>query len=152
MPPSGRSRRPVGDLTGRQSEELAAKASDQLAERSGQITTVNPSPEPITIDDGALVDLTNPSQPRVQRIGDDDLSDDEQREIESQRRRGAEVVEVGAIEVSERTRLMRVSEKIDPVIGFGPNGTNEYHFEPGVLYKVPEVVYDHLDDIGFVYH
>lgn len=148
---SQRSRRPAGDVTGRNAERLAAQAQDELQARAGSITTVNGPPE-VLVDEDIMVDVTNSQQPQVKRATDDDISEDERREIASTRRRGADVVEVGGIEVGEVTRLMRVNEKIDPVIGWGPAGPNEYHFEPGVLYKVPEVVFDHLDDIGYVYH
>jgi hypothetical protein len=149
---SQRSRRPAGDHTGRQSERLAREAEPELQRRSGEITTVNPAPGTMTIDENAIVDVTNPHQPAVRRITDDDVSEDERREVESHRRRGNDVVEVQSIEVGERTRLMRVSEPCNPTIGFGPNGPNDFNFEPGLLYRVPEVVYDHLDAVGYVYH
>lgn len=148
---SQRSRRPAGDFTGRQAERIAREKEPELLARAGQITTVNPAPTTV-LDEGAIVDVTNASHPRVQQVTDDDITEDERLEIEANRRRGNDVVEVGAIEVGERTRLMRVSEPCNPTIGFGPAGANDYNFVPGVLYKVPEVVYDHLDDIGYVYH
>lgn len=149
---SQRSRRPAGDFTGRQAEQIAREKEPELRARAGEITTINQPPTTTVLDEGAIVDVTNASQPRVKQITDDDVSEDERMEIEAHRRRGSDVVEVGAIEVGERTRLMRVSEPVNPTIGFGPNGANDYDFVPGVLYKVPEVVYDHLDAIGYVYH
>lgn len=148
---TARSRRPAGDHTGRQAEQLTAQAQEELAQRAGKITTVN-GPAEVIVDDDALIDVTNAQQPVVKSMTDSDVTDDEKREMARTRAQGGEVVEVGGVEVGERTRLMRVAEKIDPVIGWGPSGPNEYHFEPGKLYKVPEVVYDHLDEIGYVYH
>jgi hypothetical protein len=150
---TSRSRRPVGDVTGRRSEELAAAAQQQLAERQGQISTAN-GPGEIVVDDDHLVDLTNPQQPTIHPLTPADLTEDERREIEYAKAAGEEVEVIGGagIEVADTYRLMRVAEKCDPTIGFGVNGPNEYHFEPGKRYKVPTVVYDHLDSIGMVYH
>lgn len=145
---SQRSRRPAGDFTGRQAEQIAREKEPELRARAGEITTINSPGTTTVLDEDAIVDVTNPAQPQVKRVTDDDLSADEKAEIEANRRRGNDVVEVGSIEVSERTRLMRVSEPCNPTIGFG----NDFDFVPGVLYKVSEVVYDHLDAIGYVYH
>lgn len=40
-------RKAAGDLTGRQAEKLADQKAAQLAERAGQISTINPIPEAI---------------------------------------------------------------------------------------------------------
>lgn len=147
MAQTRRSNRPAGDTTGRNAERLAAQAETEIAERSGSISTARGAPS-VVEDDGVLVDVTDASNPRRVNLTDDDISADERWEIERTRAAGGEVVEVGAVEVSDRTRLMRVAERINPTIGFG----NDYEFEPGKVYRVPEVVYFHLDDIGYVYH
>lgn len=147
MAQNRRSNRPAGDVTGRNAERLAAQAENELAERAGSISTARGGPA-VVEDDSVLVDVTDASNPRQVSLTDGDINEDERWEIERTRAAGGEVVEVGSVEVSDRTRLMRVSEKINPTVGFG----NDYEFEPGKVYRVPEVVYLHLDDIGYVYH
>lgn len=153
MPPTtSRSKRSPGDHTGRQSEALAREAA-RRADQGAISTTQGPlGGEEIIVDERSMVDLTNPSQPVVRTLDDDDLEADDRAEIERQARMGNTVVEVGGVQVTEQTRLMRVAEACNPTIGFGPNGPFDYEFVPGPLYKVPAVVYDHLDACGYVYH
>lgn len=148
MAQARRSTRPAGDVTGRNAERLAAEAEEQQEARTGLTTTGLHRGLTTVEEEGVLVDVTDAANPRKISITDDDVTEDERYEVERTRALGGDVVDVGAVEVSERTRLMRVSEKISPTIGFG----NDYSFEPGKVYRVPEVVYLHLDDIGYVYH
>lgn len=53
------------------------------------------------------------------------------------------------VEVNVPSRRMRVNTTLDAVtIGHGTS----YNFEEGQTYKVPESIYDYLDEKGFVWH
>ena len=57
--------------------------------------------------------------------------------------------EVVVVAPEDRTVVMRVNTDIDNMtLGAG----NHFTFKVGSKYKVSEAVYDHLEELGYVYH
>lgn len=62
---------------------------------------------------------------------------------------GPDSVVVDDVEVKVKKAELRVNTVLEHVtIGHG----TDYNFEPGQKYKVDQHVYDHLDELGFVWH
>lgn len=59
------------------------------------------------------------------------------------------VSEGGLVEVEQPLRTFRVNSTIEEMT-FGAG--NSYTFEEGRTYKAPKPLYDHLEELGYVWH
>lgn len=121
---TGRQTKRQNDFTGRQAQEVAAKAAEEKRIREEQVAAEKAAEEQEFAD--SVYDLTNPDHPVV---------------ID-------EVVEVG-VEMANDTVIVRVSETIENMtVGYG----NTYHFKAGGKYQVPKDVADRLEELGLLWH
>lgn len=134
------------DFTGKEIERLTAAAQDELKARAGQISMIHQQEE---ASQDRLIDVTqNPAAPVfVEDVGDGKVDlkpvikvtpvivDDE--------------IDFSPVEVTSPTREMRVNQDVDQMT-FGVG--NHYDFKVGKKYKVPSALYDHLNELGYVWH
>lgn len=127
---AARQTKPAGDVTGRLSEELAAKHAEEqrLAAAQMSMMTANAKRD---LEEGEVDLMTKPASTTAQIAVD------------------GNVLDTDLVEVNEPFAKIRVNCVLDDVtIGHGTN----YSFEPGPVYKVPKHVADHLESKGVVWH
>jgi len=114
----------VGDVTGRQREELIKQQAAEQVRRSDELTMVTATEAKRLQEE--IVDLTtSPDAPTV-----------------------IDEVEDLGVELANDTVVVRVAEDIDMMtIGAG----NHYNFKAGQKYKVPLSVSNHLKEKGLLY-
>jgi hypothetical protein len=121
---SGRQTKRQNDFTGRQAQEVAAKAAEDKRLRDEQVADAKAAEQQEFAD--SVFDVTNPDRPVIVD----------------------EVVEVG-VEMANDTVIVRVAETIENMtVGHG----NTYHFKAGGKYQVPREVAERLDELGLLWH
>lgn len=137
-----------GDVTGRNSERLAAEKAAELEARQQEISLINAKARAV---DDEVVDLTSEdviNEPPVVQEADQDKYQPVAAKPQDVGP-GAEEIQVQEVEVAEPVREFRVNEDLENVtIGQG----NNYNFYEGKKYRAPKHVYDHLDEKGYVWH
>lgn len=118
------SRKSPQDHTGRLAEELAEARAKELAERAHELTLLNPVPE--------VIDYTEPKP------------EEPEAPLESG------IVTSSNVQVKGGRKVkLRVNTDLDEcTIGRG----NNFTFKRDQTYLVPQNVYDHLEEKGYVWH
>jgi hypothetical protein len=58
-------------------------------------------------------------------------------------------IEIRSVDVSEKTIECKINTSLENVtIGYG----NTYNFEQGQKYRIPQSVYDYLEEKGLIWH
>lgn len=118
-------RKRPADLTGKRNEDLVKKNQEELAARADELST-------------------------MQKI-----EAEAKKEVVDYTQRDEPVAEAAPkVEIKDKVVEMRVNSDIDQMtFGKNPDGTlNNFDFEEGRRYKVPQAIYDHLDELGYVWH
>jgi hypothetical protein len=114
----------VTDVTGRQREEMIKANAEEMVSRANEMSMATSVRE--YKEQNEVIDVTNPSA--VATVID---------EVES----------VG-VSLADDTTIVRVAEDIENMtIGAG----NNWSFQTGKKYKVPQNVADHLKEKGYLY-
>lgn len=113
----------VGDVTGRQREELIKQHAEELARRSNEMSIAT-AVEAARLET-EVMDLTAPGEPTV-----------------------IDEVESVGVDLADDSTIVRVAEDIEMMtIGVGKH----YSFKAGQKYKVSKAVAQHLEEKGFLY-
>lgn len=113
----------VGDVTGRQREQLVKQHAEELARRSEEMSIAT-AVEAQRLETEVL-DLTVPGEPTV-----------------------IDEVESVGVDLADDSTVVRVAEDIEMMtLGAGKH----YNFKAGQKYKVSKAVAQHLEEKGFLY-
>lgn len=126
MPTARNVARP-GDLTGRNKAALAKEHAEELKAREAEISLMNEQAakeRDDTIHDVVPRDFSAPAPAAPVEVSD-------------------------VVEVEVPMVTFRVNTPIEQMT-FGHG--NHFDFEEGVKYRAPKPLYDHLDDLGYVWH
>lgn len=138
-----------GDFTGTQKAQLAKQHAEEVAKREGELSIMNQAE--LEARESQVVDYSEGTTPLI--LDDEQTLEQANAELAAQRLGGAtdELIlddeAVGTRPAPQRTIM--VNDVLESVtIGAG----NHYSFEPGVKYRVPAHIADHLEEKGYVYH